>query len=77
MNLRNVRRGEGDGCLFIMVLVIFITVLGMSEKKEHKSRSLPNGAINVIELGNGWRQFTLDGERFMVNDDGVVSRVSN
>lgn len=57
-------------CLVVIASLVWAFLLFSSESKV--VRSLPEKASNVVEYGNGWSEFSLNGRRFLyhVNNSG-------
>jgi len=47
--------------LMLILLVAIVACAKYSDDKEH----LPTGATNIIDKGNGWSQYTLDGNVYL------------
>lgn len=68
------------GCFFTLMVSLVIVILvfvfaptannnssivkPLNEDSEHAA-SLPEGATNIVDLGNGWLTFDLNGNRFL------------
>ena len=61
--------------LMVLAIVLFIGCIAMS--KIDYPLELPHGATNIIEKGNHWFYFELDGNRFLykgsMNVNGYVA----
>ena len=59
-----VRRTYSGGSMKLLV-IIFILVLVGCRSVSHNPKYLPPKATDIVILGNGWSEFTLDGRRYL------------
>jgi len=49
----------------LFIILITLLICACETGQSHKASALPVGAINVVDKGNNWVEFTLDGKRFL------------
>lgn len=59
--------------LIIALIIIIVIAIGISNKNEIKNgNSLPHGATNIVEVGDGWFEFNYKGKRFLYHSIGIA-----
>lgn len=56
-------------------LLVAVFVFAMHDRSRVKSGSLlPRGASNIVEVGEGWFEFTYKGQRFLYRRAGIADQ---
>ena len=77
---------KGSCVLFTCIVVLLsICVFGiirlnesaLQERKEKRESGhyLPEGATNIIDVGDSWQEFTYKGQRFLFYDYGAIVKI--
>lgn len=57
--------------LFRISVLALVLCVGCSFERSDDPSYLPSGATNIIDDGNGWATFELDGNKFLYHRYGV------
>lgn len=57
--------------ILLFIIMMMIAAIGCNTPESIQTNYLPNGAANVIDKGNGWYEFELEGNKFMYFKHGA------